>query len=206
MTNLAISNKSIGVLLSISIAFAVATAIILLWIPPSDKMMIVNTGSMCVPYDGACTGRLSPSEPTLHVGDHIVIQPVDPRDLSADYPNSDIIVFHNPSNPDELIVHRIVQKEERNGVLYFWTEGDGIGLHKYPDVPDQVSDPWSPFSQDLIVGKVVNTNYPYDLMSTAFWISLAVSIAIAVAALVLLVFQRTLASYESVCTNEPETS
>ncbi|HII85588.1 TPA: hypothetical protein HA273_03235, partial [Candidatus Bathyarchaeota archaeon] len=112
--------------------------------------LAVVTGSMCVPYDGACEGWSHPFDRTLHVGDLIIVQGVSPADLSDDYPYSDIIVFHKPGNPDELIVHRIVEKENRNGVFYFTTEGDGNGINKWPDPPDQ-NDPWSPFSEDFVV-------------------------------------------------------
>lgn len=117
-------------------------------------VLAVVTGSMCVPYGGACDGWSHTFDYTLHIGDLIVVQGVDPADLNADYPDSDIIVFHKPTDPDELIVHRIVAKEEKDGVYYFNTEGDGNGNKRWPDTPDQ-TDPWSPFSEDFVVGKVV---------------------------------------------------
>jgi signal peptidase I len=90
----------------------------------------------------------------LHVGDLIIVQGVSPANLNGDYPYSDIIVFHKPWDPEELIVHRIVEKEDRNGTYYFTTEGDGNGIRKWPDSPDQ-NDPWSPFPEDFVVGKVI---------------------------------------------------
>jgi signal peptidase I len=89
----------------------------------------------------------------------IIVQGVNPADLNADYPNSDIIVFHKPENPDELIVHRIVAKEERNGALYFYTKGDGNGVNKWPAIPPTSEyDPWNNgqgVPENLVVGKVV---------------------------------------------------
>jgi signal peptidase I len=117
-------------------------------------VLAVTSGSMCIPYDAACTGWDHPFARTLHTGDLIIVQGVNPADLNGNYPNSDIIVYHNPRNPDELIVHRIVSEENRNGTLYFTTEGDGNGNLKWPNTPDD-NDPWCPFSQDLVVGKVV---------------------------------------------------
>jgi signal peptidase I len=116
--------------------------------------LAVKSGSMCTLQDGACDGWSHPFAQTLHIGDLIIVQGVNPADLNADYPNSDIIVYHQPSDPDELIVHRIVAKTQINGTLYFSTEGDGNGAKKWPDESDLV-DLWSPISQDLVVGKVV---------------------------------------------------
>ena len=121
--------------------------------------LAVVTGSMCVPYDGRCDGWFHPFSHTLHIGDLIIVQGVNPADLSADYPNSDIIVFHRPGDPDELIVHRIVAKEERNGTLYFYTKGDGNGVNKWPSTPSSSDyDPWNDrqgVPENLVVGKVV---------------------------------------------------
>jgi signal peptidase I len=118
--------------------------------------LAVVSGSMCVPYDGACDGWAHPFSRTLHIGDLIIVQGVDPQELNANYPDSDIIVFHEPSDPDELIVHRIVAKEERNGTLYFYTKGDGNGFNKWPSTPQETEDdPWSPIPEDLVVGKAV---------------------------------------------------
>jgi signal peptidase I len=92
---------------------------------------------------------------TLRIGDLIIIQGVNPSSLSANYPNSDIIVYHRPGD-GELIVHRIVKETVINGKLYFYTKGDGNPLVTWPSpVPDGNYDPWSPVSQDLVVGKVV---------------------------------------------------
>jgi len=125
-------------------------------------VLAVVSGSMCVPYDGACQGWISlthPFERTLHVGDLIVVQGVRPEDLNTNYPDSDIIVFHKPGTPEELIVHRIVAKEERNGVIHFFTKGDGNGVNKWPDIPTRSEyDPWNEgrgVPEDLVVGKVI---------------------------------------------------
>ena len=76
------------------------------------------------------------------------------------FPNmSDIIIFKKPTDPDELIVHRIVEKEERNGKIFFFTKGDGNSNTKWPDIPTSLEyDPWNQgngISEDLVVGKVV---------------------------------------------------
>ena len=119
-----------------------------------DPALVVVSGSMCIPQDGNCNGWTHPFARTLHIGDMIIIQGVNPATLNANYPNSDIIVFHNPTNPSDLIVHRIVKEEvSENGTIYFVTKGDGNGT-KWPGTPD-LTDPWGPVSQNLVVGKVV---------------------------------------------------
>ena len=130
----------------------------------------VVSGSMCIPY-GECNTFAGTFERTLHIGDLIVIQGVDPKDLKTDYPNSDIIVFRNPqiaaNDPSANIVHRITDVFERDGKLYFHTKGDGNGYpNVWPETPKS-RDPWSSssddpsstydnaISQDYVYGKVV---------------------------------------------------
>jgi hypothetical protein len=130
-------------------------------------VLAVVSGSMCIPYDGACNGWSHPFARTLHIGDLIIVQGVNPADLNADYPNSDIIVFHKPGDPEELIVHRIVAKEVINGTIYFRTKGDGNSNTKWPNIPTPSEyDPWVEsipgeenaipgVSENNVVGKVV---------------------------------------------------
>ena len=117
--------------------------------------LAVASGSMCKPYGMNCDGWSHPFELTLHIGDLIIVQGVDADQIRDTYPSSDIIVFYKPTDPDELIVHRVVAREERNGVTYFRTKGDGNGRHKWPEIPDKDDyDPWL-ISEELLVGKVV---------------------------------------------------
>jgi len=123
--------------------------------------LAVVSGSMCIPQNDRCDGWSHPFSHTLHIGDLIVVQGVASEDLNSNYPDSDIIVFHKPDNLDELVVHRIVAKEVKNGELYFYTKGDGNGVHKWPERPSTAEyDPWRTdgvqgIREDLVVGKVV---------------------------------------------------
>jgi signal peptidase I len=124
-------------------------------------MLAVESGSMCIPYGMACRGWTSLDHAfarTLHTGDLIIIQGVNPADLNADYPSSDIIIFHQPTDPERLIVHRIISEQEINGTWYFRTKGDGNG-NKWPDTPEYGSDTWAGYPygvpQDLVLGKVI---------------------------------------------------
>ncbi len=129
-------------------------------------LFTVTSESMCIP-PGECDPFAHTFTRTLHVGDLLVIQGVNPQDLKTDYPNSDIIVFRDPAyaenDPRANIVHRIVSTEEVNGTLYFHTKGDGNG---YPDVwPNPATsgvDVWSgtgtyngAISQEYVYGKVI---------------------------------------------------
>ncbi len=131
----------------------------------STPLRVVESGSMCVLYDGGCDGVLSITHefsPTLHKGDIIIIQSVDPKTINANYPNSDIIVYQRPDNPDATpVVHRVVAEYEENGVLYFQTKGDGNDT-PYPAVPSpseyDSSGLWftgKGVPQDMVLGKVV---------------------------------------------------
>ncbi|MCW4045669.1 MAG: S26 family signal peptidase [Candidatus Bathyarchaeota archaeon] len=119
--------------------------------------LAVVSGSMCIPQDAQCDGWTHPFDRTLHIGDLIIIQGLDPSELNADYPDSDIIVFHKPTDPEELIVHRIAAKEvSEDGTISFYTKGDGNPAHKWPNhIQPTEYDPWGKVSEDLVVGKVI---------------------------------------------------
>jgi len=119
--------------------------------------LAVITGSMCTPQGGQCDGQTQPFARTLHIGDLIIIQGVNPAELNADYPNSDIIVFRKPTELDELIVHRITAKEVgEDGITYFYTKGDGNPTNRWPNtIQPSEYDSWGKVSEDLVVGKVI---------------------------------------------------
>ena len=156
--------------IALSVTFMVIALDIFKQIPPDETVLRVATGSMCVPYGESCPGRLDPSEPTLHVDDLIVIEAVNPEDLNADYPNSDIITFSRPGGAiDDLITHRIAAKEVVDGELFFYTKGDGNPVNKWPDPTNENEyDPWGRVSADRIVGKVVYINFPFLPMKITF--------------------------------------
>lgn len=92
--------------------------------------------------------------PTLNVGDLIIVQGFLNFDgvNAVPAPDGTIVVFHKPSDPDELIVHRAISKVDNNGTWYFQTKGDN---NPGPDFwnGDGTSSGW--VSQRLLVGKVV---------------------------------------------------
>jgi signal peptidase I len=126
-----------------------------------NPIVVVPSGSMCIPYGSACEGLDHPFDRTLHVGDLLVLQGLNPQDYKTNYPDSDIIVFHKASDPEELIVHRITAVKEIDGKLYFRTKGDGNPITKWPGIPDPSEydgpniEPPEGVPQDQVVGRVV---------------------------------------------------
>ena len=108
--------------------------------------LAVASGSMCKVQHMYCDGWSHPFSRTLHVGDLIIVQGVDPKEIkAASEPDGDIIVFHQPLGGNELIVHRAIEKETRaDGEIYFMTKGDGNSR------ADSV-----PVQGDQVVGKVI---------------------------------------------------
>jgi len=106
--------------------------------------------------------------PALNIGDLVVVQGLsDASEIKVgEKPDGDIIVFRNPSNPDELIVQRAIDKTlvktSVGNVMYFRTQGDNaplpawwsLGLH----VEDTLEDGY--FHEKFLIGKVVG-NIPY---------------------------------------------
>jgi hypothetical protein len=124
----------------------------------------VSSSNMCV-FQSNCDGLTHPFEPTLHMGDLIIVQGVNAMSVRDAYPNSDILVFHSCDNGG-LVITRVVAKEERNGIVYFKTKGDGVGVHTWPEMPSvSECDRWYDYrenytwhgmiSEKLLVGKVV---------------------------------------------------
>jgi signal peptidase I len=70
--------------------------------------------------------------PTLHVGDIIIVQGgLNISEINAlPAPEGDIIMFREPGDPNDFIVHRAIGKTERGDLWYFTTKGDN---NNYPD-------------------------------------------------------------------------
>jgi signal peptidase I len=129
----------------------------------------VSSSNMCV-FQSNCDGLARSFEPTLHVGDLVIVQGVNCSTVRVAYPKSDILVFHFPksdsSDTGGLVITRVVAKEERNGMIYFRTKGDGVGVHTWPEIPSASEcDRWYDYrenytwndmiSEKLLVDKVV---------------------------------------------------
>jgi signal peptidase len=89
--------------------------------------------------------------PTLNIGDLIIVQKVDPAQINADKFTGDVLVFRDPRNPAELIVHRAVKIEKKDSHFLITTLGDNMYGEK---------DQFSPWNSSLLIGKVV-ARVPY---------------------------------------------
>jgi len=95
--------------------------------------------------------------PTLNIGDLIMVHGVlNVAELkAAPNPEGDIVVFRNPNDKGELIVHRAINKTLHEGLWFIRTKGDA----------NPTPDPWSGLdpldtwnymiSEKLLIGKVV---------------------------------------------------
>jgi signal peptidase len=92
--------------------------------------------------------------PTLNIGDLIVVQgfPNYNEINAVPAPDGVIIVFHKPSDPEELIVHRAINRRDENGTWFFQTKGDNNGTPDYW-IGEGTLNGW--ISQRHLVGKVV---------------------------------------------------
>jgi signal peptidase len=84
-------------------------------------------------------------EPTLKVGDLLVVQGIKNAESVYANPNDgEIIVFRDPRNLNNFIVHRAINKTLRGGAWYFETKGDN----------NASPDPWS-VPENNLIGKVI---------------------------------------------------
>lgn len=102
-------------------------------------MVAVEGPSMCTLPGSYCDGWTHPFERTLHDGDLVLLQGVDPKDIS----NGTIIVYRDSSG--RFIIHRVINiKTDAYGKLYFTTKGDGNPSPDQNDVP-----------QENVIGRVI---------------------------------------------------
>jgi len=122
-----------------------------LFLDTQYPMLAVASGSMSIAQPDSAWSY--PFAPTLHTGDLIIIEGVNPQDIYAAPYNAsgrsgDILVFRPTDGSSELIVHRAVGYVYGNNgtVVSFITEGDGNG---------GVPGPSSPTPVENVIGKVV---------------------------------------------------
>jgi len=102
--------------------------------------------------------------PTLNTGDLVVVLGVsDASEIKVgEKSEGDIIVFRRPSNPDELIVQRAINKTLVDDVWYVRTQGDNASSPAWWSKGQNAGDTWGDglFHEKFLVGKVVG-KIPY---------------------------------------------
>lgn len=114
--------------------FTIATAVFPIF--SGSRTLVVLSGSM---------------EPTIHIGAAAIVEPIASQDLQV----GDVIAYTpNPAAPLPII-HRIVNIEARNGVLYYTTRGDS---NDAPDVAEFALPPtaWRVQYTIPLVGYIVS--------------------------------------------------
>jgi hypothetical protein len=83
--------------------------------------------------------------PTLQLFDSVYIKNVTGQaEVRASYDDGDIILFQSPHDPDELFLHRAMEKFQQDSQWYFKTKGDH----------NVAIDDWN-IPESLVIGKVV---------------------------------------------------
>ena len=119
-----------------------ALSIIIILVIFLALFLIIETNlKLKVPIAYISSGSM---EPTYMTGDLVIISDVNAEDLKI----GDVIVFRNPMDPNELILHRIVAIKKDNGNIYFLTKGDN------PQTNPRI-DPWGWVPENYIYGKLV---------------------------------------------------
>jgi len=109
------------------------------------SLVVVETGSMQPTLVGIYVfdGETHTTTWSPFSGDDLFVKQMPANELQL----GDIIVFEDPRGGEIPIVHRIVEKYEKEGIYYFRTSGDNPWTNKQVD--------WWEVRQDHIIGKVI---------------------------------------------------
>lgn len=131
--------RFLALLAIVAVGFLGSYFILKLVLNAEYQILPVSSDNMCTVQNHR-DGFAHTFERTLHIGDLVMVQGVEAKNLGVTYPNSDVVVLHAPKKDshqaDWLIITRIITSEERNGIIYFRTKGDGEGFHIWPEIPD----------------------------------------------------------------------
>jgi signal peptidase I len=101
--------------------------------------------------------------PTLNIGDLVVVLGLsNASEINVAGKLGDILVFREPSNPEQLVVQRVIDKTLVNGVYYLRTQGDNATSPTWWSEGQNAEDTWGDglFHEKFLIGKVVGT-IPY---------------------------------------------
>lgn len=141
--------------------------------------------------------------PTLEIGELIVVQGISNASAlrSAPQPEGDIIVFRNPHDEGELIVHRAINKTMHDGLWYIRTAGDhNVATGGGPD-PWSGPNTWNlMISEKLLIGRVVG-HVPW-----LGYIPLYIRTPLGMALLIILILIIVFAEYIPLSSRKQETA
>lgn len=80
--------------------------------------------------------------PQISKGDAIVLKDIEPRDVKV----GEVIVFRDPMDKEDFIIHRVVGVEEAGAAMLFTTKGDN----------NPVNDDWKISTGEVVGGVAVN--------------------------------------------------
>jgi len=79
--------------------------------------------------------------PKIQIGDAVVIKDLEPTAIKV----NDVIIFHDPENRQDMIIHRVIGIQDEGGVKFFTTKGDY----------NKVNDNWKISMGEVIRGVAV---------------------------------------------------
>lgn len=80
--------------------------------------------------------------PQIKTGDAVIVKDIEPANVQL----GQVVIFHDPGKKEDLIIHRVVGVETRNGIKFFATKGDN----------NETRDNWE-ISMGEVVGGVAVT-------------------------------------------------
>jgi signal peptidase I len=93
--------------------------------------------------------------PQIKTGDAVILKDIEAASVQV----GQVIIFHDPDKKEDLVIHRVIQIEDRGGVKFFSTKGDN----------NEVADNWK-ISMGEVIGGVAVTVPGFgdflDFMST----------------------------------------
>jgi signal peptidase len=95
------------------------TAIILVIIALSLAMLLIAQ-RIFNPFHVVVSNSMSPQ---IKTGDAVVIKDIEASDIKI----GEVIIFRDPQNKEDLVIHRVTQIEDQGGVKFFSTKGDNNG-------------------------------------------------------------------------------
>ncbi|MHB8894974.1 MAG: signal peptidase I [Candidatus Geothermincolia bacterium] len=103
-------------------AMARLAAILLVALAMSLALLLI-TQRIFNPFHIVASNSMSPQ---IKTGDAVIMKDLEASQVKP----GEVIIFHDPNDKENLVIHRVVNVEDRGGVQFFSTKGDN---NKEPD-------------------------------------------------------------------------